>query len=516
MQDGSADGIRQYLPVPGFTQIAGDRIARLPCRLSLAANSLPPILRGPLLNIAQIFERQRSGSAATISAGLVGAGEFGACFVAQARRTPHFATLAICDRDLDRARRAALAGGFDAENLAVCRNEAEGSAAIARGQIALVDDASLLARLPIDVVIEATGDPEGAAQTALAAIENRRHLVMVTKETEIVIGPILAHLAAKNGVVHTPVDGDQPSLLIGLIGWARMLGLPVVAAGKSSESDFVWDGAAGTVTAWERGAEAMGFPVAFGDRDSDAMALLAARARLPFPRTTVPDLCEMGIVANHTGLMPDTADLHAPIARTIELPSLFRPASEGGLLSGIGRVDMFNCLRRPDELSFAGGVFVVVETPDPQTGRLFAAKGMPASPDGRYVLLHNPVHLLGAEAPMSALSAAVLGASTGGGEVLPRVDLVARATRDLVVGETLAMGARHVVDGLDALLQPAQALGPAAAVPYYLAANVRVVRPVAAGAVVTGADVRMADDGALLMLRRMQDNQFASHMTPMC
>lgn len=464
------------------------------------------------MNLEQIFQSRRHGAgpATTIAAGLVGAGEFGACFVAQARRTPHFATRVICDRDLGRAWEAALTGGFSEGELARCRGEDEALAAMERGQVALVESAEVLARLPIDVVVEATGDPEGAARTALAAIENRRHLVMVTKETEIVIGPILARLAAKNGVVHTPVDGDQPSLLIGLIGWARMLGLPVVAAGKSSESDFVWDGDARTVTAWERAADANGFPTAFGDRNSDAMALLAARARLPFPRTTVPDLCEMGIVANHTGLMPDRPDLHAPIARTIELPSLFRPASEGGLLDGIGRVDMFNCLRRPDELSFAGGVFVVVETPDRQTGRLFAAKGMPASPDGRYVLLHNPVHLLGAEAPMSALSAALLGASTGGGEVLPRVDLVARATRDLVVGETLAIGARHVVDGLEALLQPAQALGPAAAVPYYLAANARVVRPVATGTIVTGADLRLPDEGTLLMLRRMQDDQFAA------
>jgi predicted homoserine dehydrogenase-like protein len=460
------------------------------------------------LNIAQIFERQRSGSSATISAGLVGAGEFGACFVAQARRTPQFATRAICDRDLDRARSAAVAGGFDAEHLAVCRNEAEGAAAIARGQVALVDDASLLARLPLDVVIEATGDPEGAAQTALAAIENRRHLVMVTKETEIVIGPILAHLAARNGVVHTPVDGDQPSLLIGLIGWARMLGLPVIAAGKSSESDFVWDAASGSITAWERAVAATGFPAAFGDRDSDAMALLSARAALPFPRTTVPDLCEMGIVANHTGLTPDTPELHAPIARTIELPSLFRPASEGGLLSGTGRIDMFNCLRRSDELSFAGGVFVVVETPDPQTGRLFAAKGMPASPDGRYVLLHNPVHLLGAEAPMSALSAALLGASTGGGEVLPRVDLVARASRDLQPGETLAMGARHVLDGLDPLLKPARPLGASEPVPYYLATDSRVARSVAKGAILVGADLALKEGGTLLRLRREQDGLF--------
>ena len=83
----------------------------------------------------------------------------------------------------------------------------------------------------------------------------------------------------------------------------------------------------------------------------------------------------------------------------MELPSVFRPAEDGGILGRPGVVDVFACLRRPDELSFAGGVFVVVETPDRATGLLLASKGIPASKDGRYLLLHNPIHLLGVEAP---------------------------------------------------------------------------------------------------------------------
>ena len=55
-------------------------------------------------------------------------------------------------------------------------------------------------------------------------------------------------MAKAAGVVHTPVDGDQPSLLIGLVAWAGLLGLPVVAAGKSSKSDVVYDPATATAT----------------------------------------------------------------------------------------------------------------------------------------------------------------------------------------------------------------------------------------------------------------------------
>jgi predicted homoserine dehydrogenase-like protein len=460
------------------------------------------------MNVQQILQRTRVASDRPIRAGLVGAGEFGATFLAQARHMPDLDGVAVCDRDLERARAALLAAGHRSDDIVECRDEADAGRARSEGKLVLVGNADLLARLPVDVVVEATGDPEGAAATALAAIENRKHVVMVTKEAEIVIGPELARRAALNDVVHTPVDGDQPSLLIGLVGWASALGLPVICAGKASESDFVWDPSTGTVAAWGRSVAAPEYREAFDGAGLSQDQVLARRARTPFPRTTVPDLCEMGIVANHTGLMPDRPELHAPVARTVELPALFRERRVGGLLGGAGRVDMFNCLRRPDELSFAGGVFVVVEAPDAATGRLFAAKGIPTCPEKRCILLHNPVHLLGAEAPMSAISAARLGCSTGGLDVRPRVDLVARASRDLEPGEILAMGARHDLDGLEPELHPARPVGETAPLPYYLATGLTVRRHVRQGALLEGADVELPSNSVLLKLRLSQDSEF--------
>jgi predicted homoserine dehydrogenase-like protein len=463
------------------------------------------------MNLQNLFKRFAPTAGAPLPVGLVGAGEFGATFVAQTSRMQGMRVVGGCDRDTARAVSAARAAGHPAERIRVCADLQSALAAVDQGAIAVVDDAKLLVELPLVAVLEATGDPQAAAATALAAIEAGRHVVIATKEAEIVVGPELARRAAERGVVHAPVDGDQPSLLIGLVAWARMLGMPVVCAGKSSESDFVWDPVADTLTAWERTVPANGYRERFaiGEATGAALdALLAQRANLPFASTTVPDLCEMGIVANHTGLVPDTPGLHAPIARTVELPSLLRPREQGGLLSGSGRVDMFNCLRRPDELSFAGGVFVVVETPDEATGRLFAAKGIPTSPDARYLLLHNPVHLLGAEAAMSMLSAVQLGCTTGGEQVRPVVDLVATASRDLEPGETLTMGARHEIPGLGYRLQKAQPLGADRPVPYYLAVGARIARPVRRGEPVLGADLEILADSPLLRLRQSQDQHF--------
>ena len=441
------------------------------------------------------------------SIALVGAGEFGATFAAQVRRIPDLRLRLVCDRDAARSEAALLRAGYPAAEIASCSGRATILAAMERGQVAVVDDLALIADLPLDAVVEATGQPEAAARVAEQALGSGYHLALVTKEAEVTIGPLLAHRAKAAGLVHTPVDGDQPALLIGLIARAGMLGLPVIAAGKASESDYVFDPVAETVTCWGRTVEAPGYDRLF---DADPQAVLAERFVAGLETGTVPDLCEMAVVANHCGLGADRPELHAPVVRTVELPSVFRPAEDGGILGRTGVVDVFACLRRPDELSFAGGVFVVVETPDRATGLLLASKGIPASKDGRYLLLHNPIHLLGVEAPVSVLSAVRQGQSSGGADVKPRVDLAARANRDLAPGEVMEMAARHAVPAFDPLILPGSSLRPDAPVPYYLAAGRRVLRPVAKGAVLTVADVDLDADSALVRLRREQDAAFGT------
>ena len=70
------------------------------------------------------------------------------------------------------------------------------------------------------------------------------------------------------------------------------------------------------------------------------------------------------------------------------------------------------------------------------------------------------------------------------------------------------MGPRHVLEGLDPLLQAAQPLGPDRPLPYYLATNLDVIRSVKQGAILTGADVALPENSTLLRLRREQDALF--------
>uniref|UniRef100_UPI002FDC5ED3 SAF domain-containing protein n=1 Tax=Falsiroseomonas oryzae TaxID=2766473 RepID=UPI002FDC5ED3 len=238
---------------------------------------------------------------------------------------------------------------------------------------------------------------------------------------------------------------------------------------------------------------------------------IAARAAAlaALPQRTVPDYCEMALVANATGMPSARPDFHAPLARTPELPELYGLRSAGGLLERGGVLDVFNCLRRPDEASFAGGVFVVVELADRRTGDLFAGKGIPVSRDRRRALIYNPSHLLGVEAPISAMAAGRLGHTVPDDAYRPVTDLVARATRDLRAGHLLAIeGNRHVVPGLDALLLPATPAAGAAPVPYYMAVGQRLRRPLAAGAMLTCDDLEHPADSLLWQLRAEQDRMF--------
>ncbi|MBO1074677.1 homoserine dehydrogenase [Roseomonas marmotae] len=441
-----------------------------------------------------------------VAAALLGAGEFGLSLIAQARRMRGLDIAAVYD--LDPARVSAALTEMEVPHRR-CASHAEAARARAAGEIALCEGLADLLALPLDMVVEATGHAEAGAAHAEAAIRAGIGVAMVSKEAESVVGPILARRARDAGVAYTLVDGDQPALLVGLVSWARLLGLPIVAAGKSSEYDFVLDPVTEEVSWLERRVHAAGM-MRHWHLGGDVAGTVAARAALlsSLPLRTVPDFCEMALAANATGILPDREDFHAPLARTVELPDIYAPRGAGGLLSGPGRLDVFNVLRRPDESSFAGGVFVVVELADRRTGALFAGKGIPVSADGRRALIYNPSHLLGVEAPISILAGGRLGHSVLQPDYAQRVDLLARATQDLPAGHVLGIeGNRHAVPGIDPLLRPLEQAGPAMPLPYYMAVGQRLTRAVPTGTVLTRDMVEAPAGSTLWRLRAEQEGR---------
>ncbi|WP_428032441.1 NAD(P)H-dependent oxidoreductase [Ancylobacter sp.] len=442
---------------------------------------------------------------------VVGTGGFGRSFLAQGLRVPRLRCRVAVDREAAVAAGALASVGIDPARIHVCATPAEAQAAFAAGDFVAAGDLATVIGLPIEVVVEATGHPEAGARHARLAIEAGKHLAVVSKELDSVVGPGLARMAEARGVVSTPVDGDQPSLLIGLVSWAETLGLDIVSAGKSSEYDFVFDAATGMLASNGRTVHAPGLAACWAQGERDSADIVAARADIAamLPQRAVPDLCELQIVANAMGFAPDRPELHAPIARPLEVPTLFATQGEGGLFSGERRIDVFHCLRTAAEASFAGGVFVVVRCTDPETWEMLAQKGHVLSRSGATAMLYLPRHLLGVEAATTILEAALRGASSGGMDPRPHLDLVARATLDLPAGGVLAMGGHHhTIEGTSAELVPAAPLTPEAPAPFYLAANCRLLRPVAAGQLITMGDIEVPEGSELLALRRYQDATF--------
>ena len=190
---------------------------------------------------------------------VAGSGGFGRSFLAQALRMPLVRCRIAIDREAGIAAEALRSIGLPAERIAVCETAQEAAVAWERGQHIAAADVAIVLGLPLDLLIEATGHPEAGARHARLAIEAGLHVALTSKEVDSVIGPGLALLAQRKGRVVTPVDGDQPSLLIGLITWAQTLGLEVVAAGKSSEYDFVFDERSESIDSNGRQIAAPGF-----------------------------------------------------------------------------------------------------------------------------------------------------------------------------------------------------------------------------------------------------------------
>jgi predicted homoserine dehydrogenase-like protein len=311
---------------------------------------------------SSVFSKSDLDSAEPVRCALVGAGAFGSCLLGQAQMLSRRLTVpVICDTDVSAV--FEVMRELSEELPTVCENHAAAQSALSAGRTVVVSDVELLRGLPVDIVVAATGIPTVDAEVALHAITEHKHVCMVSKEAESVVGPILAKLAREAGVVCTLVDGDQPSLLVSLLDWCSLLGLEVVCAGKSGEGEYIVDLGDETVN----GVRCPGLGALWDiNAEDDVAHIVAERSRLvgkalgrTVPRRTEADLGEMGVIANHTNLLPDQQSLHLPLCRTLEVPRLFCPKEDGGLLDSTC-LDVFAQMHLVGEPRFAGGVFAVV------------------------------------------------------------------------------------------------------------------------------------------------------------
>ena len=431
-----------------------------------------------------------------VRAGVIGAGLFGTNLVHQLERSPGMTTAAIADIDPQKAESALESAGVSPTAVRRVEDVTTADTVIADGERAVLEDGLDLVRADVDVVVEATGLPAVGARHAYAAIEQGRHVVMVTVEADTVVGPILADLAESAGVTYSMAYGDQPALICELVDWANIVGFEVVAAGKGNPS---------------RPEFRHGTPDDIFDRLGFDEAFVEERDLNPRMYNSFYDgtkvAVEMCAVANATGLEPDVPGMHLPVASIPEIPEQLRPEAEGGILTDTGVVETIRT-RRPDgstvEEDISFGVYVVVRTPDEPIKRYLAQNAGPGfnvASDGEYAVFYRPHHLPGLETGVSVANAAVRNEPTG----TPRervAEVVGAAKRDLEPGDVIDGGGGATIYGR---LETAEDADAAGYVPLELLDGAEVSAPIAQDEVVTAADVSLDEDSFLYHLRKVQD-----------
>ena len=444
-----------------------------------------------------------------VRAGLIGSGQYGTAVITQARYIPLLEIPIVADVDPQAARLAYHHAGITDDEIALCDSHTGVVRAMELGKFVIVEDPMLLLNTPIDVIVEATGVSEAGARHAYEAIRHGVHVAMINKETDSVIGPILKHLADSAGVVYTPVDGDQHGLLIGLVLWARSLGLEVLSGGKARNAECIYDPEVRTVSCGRSTVTISGADGWSLNRipDGEANRYISARRETlaALPKTSNSDLGEMTIAANATGLMPDIPELHLPVVRISEIPEVLCPVEEGGILETKGAIEIVTCLRQTDAVGLGGGVFVVVSCENDYSRMILTTKGLIPNSRGSTAVIYRPYHLCGVETPISILSAALLNVPTGAAIVQPHVDLVAKSTRQLKAGTIL--GGDHSPD-IDASILPASPVANGNPLPLHLLDGVRLSKDVAAGTLITQEMVEPPLDSLLWSLRQQQDAHF--------
>jgi predicted homoserine dehydrogenase-like protein len=444
------------------------------------------------MNLYSLLQK-RAEDNRPVRAGLIGAGKFGSMFLSQAARTPGLHVLGIADIAPDRARETLGRIGWPAEQYGA----ADFDAALKTGATAIVDNAdALIAEGALDVVIDATGSPAAGIRHALAAAENGKHIVMVNVEADVLAGPLLAERARDAGVVYSLAYGDQPALICEMVDWARACGFDVVCAGKGTKylSDFhastpdtVWDYYGLTAEAAAAGGMNPKMFNSFLDGTKSGI--------------------EMAAVANATGLTPAPDGLAFPPCGVQDLAQVLRPAADGGQLHHKGQVEVISSEERDGRHVMGDlrwGVYCVFEAPSPYVERCFAEYGLVTDDSGRYSAMYKPFHLIGLELGVSVASAALRGEPTG----TPtgwRGDVAATAKRDLAAGEVLDGEGGFTVWGK--LMPVADSLARGA-LPIGLADGCRLKRPIAAGAVVTRADVELDESLELVRVRGEMEARF--------
>ena len=348
-----------------------------------------------------------------INIALIGCGKFISMFLSQYNQLKKIKIDSIVDKDVRKAKSNCINSGLNKETIE---------------QINFANSLDDILNRNIEIFIEATGNPIMGTQHASKVIQSKKNIIMVNVEADVLCGKYLSDLAKEHDVNYSMAYGDQPSLILEQIEWARLNGFYVTCAGKGTKyhSSFeystpenVWDNYGLT---HEKARKAGMNPKMFnsfvtGDKSS----------------------IEMAAVANASGLKcPDNGLTYPPVG-VYDIANKLIPKNRGGVIDHEGQVEVIssidkNKIQIPNDLRW--GVYIVIKAQNNYAKNCFKEYGMITDKSGYYSAIWRPYHYIGLELAQSIYSIALDKKSTGHTKFF-NADVISVAKKDLSVGERL-------------------------------------------------------------------------------
>ena len=418
----------------------------------------------------------------TVNVTLIGAGKFGSMFLSQAPYTKGLNVFTICDLNIDKAKKACREVGWSEDQI--------------NNIIFTEDFEKAINNDEVDVVVEATGHPSSGIKHARTCFKYGKHVIMVNVEADVLAGPSLSAEANSAEVVFSMAYGDQPSLTLEIIEWARASGFKVTAAGKGTKylPEYHYST---PKTVWDH------YGLTSDEAEKAGMNSKMFNSFLDGTKSSL----EMSAIANASGLNVPNNGLLFPPCGMDDLASLLKEKNKGGILEKNEQVEVVSSLERDGRPVFKDlrwGVYAVLQAPNDYAASCFKQYGMNTDQSGEFSAMYKPFHLIGMELNTSIFSAALLKLPTGQTKYF-KGDVVSVSKRNLKKGEKLDGEGGFTVWGK---LIPASTSLNLQALPIGLANDMYLKNDIGKDKILTWNDVEFDANNEIIKYRHQMENKF--------
>ena len=349
-----------------------------------------------------------------IRIGFIGCGKFVSMFLAQYNQLEKIQIDSIVDVNIEKAKKNCLNSGLNEKTIS---------------NINFTNSLDNTLERDIEIYIEATGNPIIGTVHATKIINNKKHIILVNVEADVTCGKFLSDLANKNNVVCSMAYGDQPSLIMEQIEWARLNGFQVICAGKGTKYHPAFEYST-PETVWDH----YGLTKERAEKES-GMNPKMFNSFLCGDKSAI----EMCAVSNAADLKCPKDGLTFPPVGVYDIAKKLIPKDEGGLIDHSGQVEVISSIdldKNEIENDLRWGVYIVIKAQNEYVKNCFKDYGMVTDSSGNYSAIWRPYHYIGLELAQSIYSISLDLKPTGFTKNY-NSDVGAIAKKDLKTGEKL-------------------------------------------------------------------------------